>query len=109
MFKRTLANNLKQNWSQWLSAVVAGTVFVCGLCWQNVGLLGGGAAALCLVFRQIGASSYTQEPFRARGDRTATRSSGEGDTTSSSAPPILNQLQSSLSPPSTDALVDELI
>ncbi|HEX3601650.1 MAG TPA: SUMF1/EgtB/PvdO family nonheme iron enzyme [Lacipirellulaceae bacterium] len=105
---RRILTNIIQNWSQWLSAAVAGTVFACGLFWQNVALLGGGAAVLCLVLRQIGAPSAVQEAPRRRNDRSDSHAPNEEQTTAES-PRVLDRLQSNLSPLSTDALVDELI
>ena len=42
------------HWSLTGIATVATVVFISGLLWQNAGLLGGGAALLCLVIRRVG-------------------------------------------------------
>src|SRR3954452_12150875 len=94
-------NNVR-NWSQWLIVAVAATVFVCGLLWQSASLLGCGAAVLCIVLRQFGASAPVQQSNR-RGERKEPRVAN--DNSPSEQPPVLDQLQASASPHSTDALV----
>jgi gamma-glutamyl hercynylcysteine S-oxide synthase len=107
MTTRTHSYNNARNWSLWLSAAVAATVFVCGLLWQSVSLLGGGAAVLCIVLRQFGAATSIQEPRR-RGERVDPRFTNE-DQSRTEQPRVLDQLQAGTSPHSTDALVDELL
>src|SRR4051812_27210074 len=107
MTTRTLPYNYARNWSQWLSVAVAATVFVCGLLWQSVSLLAGGAVVLCIVLRQFGATTTVHEPRR-RGERVGPRATNE-DQPSAEQPRVLDQLQASASPHSTDALVDELL
>ncbi|HEX4414696.1 MAG TPA: hypothetical protein VH107_13770, partial [Lacipirellulaceae bacterium] len=103
----TLTYNRARNWSQWLSAAVAATVFVCGLLWQSGSLLGGGAVVLCIVLREFGAAKQVQEPRR-RGERAGTRNASE-DQVLVEQPRLVDRLQASNSPHSTDALVDELL
>src|SRR3954471_5469534 len=107
MTSRTHSYNTARNWSQCLSIAVAATVFVCGLLWQSVSLLGGGAAVLCIVLRQFGAATTVHEPRR-RGERIDPRDKNE-DYGTAEQPRVLDQLQASASPHSTDALVDELL
>jgi len=107
MTSRTHSYNTARNWSQWLSIAVAATVFVCGLLWQSISLVGGGAAVLCIVLRQFGAATTVHEPRR-RGERVDPRAKNE-DYATAEQPRVLDQLQTSASPHSTDALVDELL
>ncbi len=48
------ADRSASRWSFAGIAAVAVVVFTCGLLWRNAGLLGGGAALLCLVLRRVG-------------------------------------------------------
>jgi gamma-glutamyl hercynylcysteine S-oxide synthase len=96
-----------RTWSQWLIAAVAATVFVCGLLWQSVSLLGGGAAVLCLVLRQMGGGeTQSPEARRSKGRSGSDAHEGQGY---SEQPPVLERLQQNTSPLSTDALVDEML
>jgi iron(II)-dependent oxidoreductase len=107
MTARALTYNSARNWTQWLSAAVAVTVFVCGLLWQSASLLGGGAVILCIVLREFGAGKPVQEPRR-RGERSVDRNVSE-EQSPVEHPRLADQLQASNSPHSTDALVDELL
>ena len=93
--------------SQWLSVAIAATVFACGLLWQSASLLGGGAAVLCIVLHQFGSASGAQEASRPRERRNV--SAASNDPSLAEPPRVLEQLQASPSPLSTDALVDELL
>jgi iron(II)-dependent oxidoreductase len=107
MTRQAHAYRNARDWSQWLSIAVAATVFVCGLLWQSPSLVGGGAAVLCIVLRQVGISVPVRE-LRRRDERAVPRTEDESQP-AAEQPRVLNQLQSSASPHSTDALVDELI
>src|SRR4051812_16567903 len=100
-----------RNSSQWLSAGVAATVFVCGLLWQSASLLGFGAVALCIVLRQFNSNALTQSPAPRRREpaKPSRQEQDDGEQPSPERQPILEQLQTSSAPHSTDALVDELL
>jgi iron(II)-dependent oxidoreductase len=104
--RSNLFNNAR-NFSQWLSAAVAATVFACGLLWQSASILGGGAAVLCIVLHQFGRASVVQEPPRQRERRTPR--GANDDQSPLESPRVLEQLQASPSSLSTDGLVDELL
>jgi iron(II)-dependent oxidoreductase len=86
---------------------VAATVFVCGLLWQSVSLLGFGAVALCVVLRQFNRTATTQPAPRRREPTKPTEQAEEQP--SRERPPVLEQFQTGSAPHSTDALVDELL
>jgi gamma-glutamyl hercynylcysteine S-oxide synthase len=108
MISRYRFVELVRTGSPWLSVAVAATVFVCGLLWQNVGLLGGGAAVLCLVLRQIGSNRDHQSSSPRPREKRNVHVQGDSPETNEQQP-ILERLQSNTTPLSTDALVDELL
>jgi formylglycine-generating enzyme required for sulfatase activity len=99
MFNRRNLFHGVRNWTQWLSAAVAATAFLCGLLWQSATLLGGGAVALCIVLRRLNVRSEIQSPGKRRSE----------ERPYSEQPPVHQRLQQNPSPVSTDALVDELL
>jgi gamma-glutamyl hercynylcysteine S-oxide synthase len=109
--RRKLIDGIR-TWSPWLSAAVAATVFVCGLLWQSISLLGGGAALLCIVLKQIGGAQLNQFQSSRREKRrptsAGTHSSSNQDNQQEQSPSP-NRLQSNQPPQSTDGLVDELL
>jgi iron(II)-dependent oxidoreductase len=107
--------------SRWSIAAVAGIVFVCGLLWRHAGLLGGGAAMLCLVLRRVGAPddegtsavrrNRRKTAVRATADRNGD-SAGEqteADGQPKQSPRVVDRVDQNRQPGSTDALVDELL
>ncbi len=99
--------NNPRSWSQWLSFAVAATVFVCGLLWQSVSLLGAGAVVLCLVLKQLGGG--TKQEFTENRERRRETPTTREEQRSEESPRVLERLQSYASPQSTDGLVDELL
>ncbi len=108
--------------SRWAIAVVAGIVFVCGVLWQNVGLLGGGAVVLCLALRRVGedaedesASGHRRARRRNVRDDAAVEVNNEGRRESSQredrGPSSRSLTQSDFGdlPQSTNELVDDLL
>jgi Sulfatase-modifying factor enzyme 1 len=103
--------------SRWSIAAVAGAVFLCGLFWQNVALLGGGAVVLCLVLRRASNPEDERSASHARSRRKSrhgesTSEDGEGHPNGArtdSAAHLLNRSNSAPAPKSTSALVEELL
>ena len=95
MSRRRKIIDVIRTWSQWLIVAVAATCSLCGLLWQSVSLLGGGAAVLCLVLRQLGGG--TQSPEARRSERRSESVAHEGPGFVEQ-PPVLEQLQQNTSP-----------
>src|SRR5687767_9477588 len=109
--------------SRWSIAIVAAIVFVCGIMWHHVGLLGGGAVGLCLVLRRVSSDKDQAESRAAkkrswlrfkqsrRGeDPTAEPASNQNDSHNTrQSSRLLDRHQNNGLPKSTDALVDELL
>lgn len=104
MNRQNLPRGLR-HWTQWVGAVVAITVFACGLLWHNASLLGGGAVALCLALRPAG-GNYDSSSRR---ETQRSGKSASGDAPRDNNTQVLEQLHASAEPHSTDALVDELL
>jgi formylglycine-generating enzyme required for sulfatase activity len=107
MTPRSLMDSVP-NWSGWLIAAVAAIAFACCLPWQTASLLGGGAVVLCLVLRKFVGGAVTQEQVATQSaQRNATATTqGSGAI---EKPRVSERLQPNDSPPSTDALVDDLL
>jgi gamma-glutamyl hercynylcysteine S-oxide synthase len=100
--------------SRWGIAIVATIVFLCGVMWRNVPLLGGGAALLCLVLRRVGDDSPQKAPSsRRRLRRTADERARDAQDSTSRPVPVTQTTATKNSltnePKSTDSLVDELL
>ncbi len=68
--------------AQWLSAGVAGAVFVIGLWWHQPALLGVGAVILCFVLRRVGDGAATKVRLPRRERNVAPRLIDEGSKSS---------------------------
>jgi len=100
--------------SRWVIASIAAVVFVYGLTWQHAGLLGGGAAMLCLVLRRVGnddgqhhepdVRKQSVQSLRAR--FTHDEDASTGDAQFAKTP---NRRDQHVPAKNTDALVDELL
>jgi iron(II)-dependent oxidoreductase len=106
--------------ARWPIAAVAGVVFVCGLLWRHAGLLGAGAALLCLVLRRVSAPTEqkisadrrirrrTNDHNRAQRGHDGVAQNG-GQSHPDSPPQVSDSVVQTHLPGSTDALVDELL
>jgi len=100
--------------ARWGIAAVATVVFLCGVFWRNVALLGGGAALLCLVLRRVGDETPQKAPSARRRMRRTNDEKIQDDENSppqhDAAPrPVSANHSLTDEPKSTDALVDELL
>jgi iron(II)-dependent oxidoreductase len=102
-------------------AAVAAVVFACGVLWHNAGLLGGGAALLCLALRRVGSDDTAEHAPAAnkRSWRTAMThddrqqpnedSQAAGRSAVTRANRAVDKTNQFATARSTDALVDELL
>jgi iron(II)-dependent oxidoreductase len=101
--------------SRWSIAAVAVTVFICGIIWRNAGLLGVGAALLCLMFRRAWTGTLAETPSHSQQnskrahenhpprDDAIERPSTDEHVTFNGSP------RRARAPHSADALVDEML
>jgi iron(II)-dependent oxidoreductase len=113
----------KQAATQWISAAVAGTLFIYGLVWHQAALVALGAVTLCFVLRRVGSESALkgkESNGRSRfGRLTAELPPNEQDRNGSNHPAgqhaagrnarLLERNGSTSTPASTDALVEDLL
>jgi iron(II)-dependent oxidoreductase len=100
--------------ARWSIAAVAAVVFLCGLLWQSVTLLGGGAVVLCLVLRRVSDPEEERTPFRIEARRRSHggNQSADGEHQQHLVSQTESRLERSVSPgpPKTSgALVDDML
>jgi iron(II)-dependent oxidoreductase len=103
--------------TRWTIAGVAAVVFLCGLLWQSVALLGGGAVVLCLVLRRVskpGSERRTSSSEARRNVRGTDQASENGHashdpTRAAATAQLLERNGAAGLPKSTNALVDEML
>ncbi len=110
----------KQKVAQWSAAAVAGTVFLCGLLWHQVVLVGLGAVILCFVLRRVGAQSAQNTERRVSNSQAPSARQAAGDDESDgeaqAAPQRTSRVARALygsesngAHRSTEAFVDDLL
>ena len=98
-------------WAHWTIFAIAIVVFVCGLLWQNAGLLGVGAVVLCLHLRTCWGSTQRHPLHETRGQlRNRHVMALEADERAKPLPKRwLAHPEFADMPESADALVDEML
>jgi iron(II)-dependent oxidoreductase len=107
---------------RWISAAVAGTVFVYGLVWHHAALVGLGAVTLCFVLRRIGGEAASKRDTNSsrHGERLAMGSGSDNEPLDESNQSVnnraaarsarwLDRVGSAAVPASTDAFVEDLL
>ena len=97
--------------SRWAIGIVAASVFLCGVWWRHAGLLGGGAAVLCLVFRAVGEEvQQRKEPFVTKtGGHSAHHAAAGGESQRTLPLSPAAKPKPTGPPATTSALVRELL